>query len=80
MTATPTVLTSEDYEEVARIAETLPFNDEMILAQLQETVKWAVKSNASLANDGAMAYLDPKAEAIWDEAVKTAFQKWLTNR
>lgn len=73
-------LSVENQAEAEAIANSLPFTDEIILSQMQESMKEAFKATSSLANGGAMVYLNEEATAIWDKAVEIAFNKWLTTR
>ena len=72
--------TDEARAEVEEIASTLVLTDEIVLSTMRSAIKGAFKREESLANGGAMVYLDEEAEAIWNEAVGISFSRWLESR
>lgn len=73
-------LSDADQAEATQIGDTLTLTDEMVLSTMQDAVMDAYMSAASEAHGGAMVTLDEEARAIWKEAVKQAFDRWLATR
>lgn len=63
--------------EVENMADALPLTDDLVLSLVRVGIKNAYTAEESVANGGAMVYLDAEAGAIWDEAIAIAFDRWL---
>ncbi len=73
-------LSDEDQAEATRLGDTLTMTDEMVLSTMQDAVMDAYMTASSEAHGGAMVSLSSEARAIWKEAVKQSFDRWLANR
>lgn len=66
----------ESLAEATLIANNLNVTTDVVLEAFQESVREAY-TQLEAERLGSFVYLTEEAAAIWDEAVKQAFERWL---